>query len=224
MPVQEARPNAGSPDSGSPDSGSPDARSAGAGIIHTCCDATTVAALSPSPALSMFRPAEQQQEALVSMAGEAKCCVSVASLGETMVGYAAFHPPGEFESWGDDKTGQLIELGAVEVDPALRGHRLASRLLQASFAGGRFDHTVVFATLYSWHYDLKRSGLSDFAYKQMLERLYRSAGMAAMRTTDPEIRSSAANGLMARVGLNCPEEVVAEFERLRLRPVSLCGV
>lgn len=43
--------------------------------------------------------------------------------------------------------------------------------------------------------------------------------MVPFATSDPEIKSSAANQLMARVGLNTPAEVKAEFDRLRLRPV-----
>jgi acetoin utilization protein AcuA len=171
-----------------------------------------------SPALNVFRPPAQQLEALVKMAADPKCCVSIAMDEGTLVGYAAFHPPSAIESWGDDQTGEIIELGAVEVDPGYRGQRLAERLLEASFAGGRFDRTVVFATMYVWHYDTKRTGLSDFQYRRMLERLYRSVGMERMATSDPEIRSDAANALMVRVGPACPERVRQEFERLRTRP------
>lgn len=192
-------------------------------VIEVCGTAARLNALEPSPALTMFRPPAQQHRALALMAEEPGCCVSFAARGEVLVGYAAFHPPGALESWGEDRTGKLIELGAVEVDPALRGHRLASRLLEASFAGGRFDETVVFATMYAWHYDLARSGMSDFAYKRMLERLYRSVGMESVKTSDPEVRAGAANGLMVRVGPRASEAVRAEFERLRLRPVSLWG-
>jgi acetoin utilization protein AcuA len=191
--------------------------------ILSCANPAAIAALTFSPALTMFRPVKQQQQALVEMAQEAKCCVTVAANAGTLLGYAAFHPPSELESWGEDKTGELIELGAVEVDPNCRGQRLASRLLEASFKGGRFDHTIVFATMYAWHYDLKRSGLSDFAYKRMLERLYRSVGMAVFKTTDPEIRSDAANALMARIGPDCPGEVREEFDRLRTKPLPRYG-
>jgi acetoin utilization protein AcuA len=166
----------------------------------------------------MFRPAAEQHRALIALADAPRCCVSILVDDGEIVGYAAFHPPSEGELWGGDRTGKLIELGAVEVDPRYRGQSLAKRLLQASFAGGRFDDTIVFATLYLWHYDLKHSGLDAFQYQQMLVRLYRSVGMERFRTSDPDIRLSQANALMARIGPACPPEVKAEFDRLRTQP------
>lgn len=186
--------------------------------LQVCAHSQSIARLKPSEALNIFRPAKRQHQALVEIAADEACCVSILQAGSKLIGYAAFHPPTAIESWGADRTGRIIELGAVEVDPGYRGQRLAERLLEASFAEGRFDDTVVFATMYVWHYDLKRSGLSDFQYKRMLERLYRSVGMTQLRTSDPEIRSDAANGLMVRVGPRCPASVQAEFERLRTQP------
>ncbi len=174
-----------------------------------------LAELNPHPQLDRFRPPAGQLAALVSIAADARGTVTALVRGSELLGYAVFHPPTEIESWGFDRTGQILELGAIEVAPDERGQRWAERLLHASFEGGRFDHTVVFATLYSWHYDLARSGLGDLAYRRMLERLYRSAGLELFATTDEEVRSSPANALMARVGPNAPTEVVAEFHRLR---------
>lgn len=176
-----------------------------------------LAALTPHPDLDRFRQPEQQLEALVAIAADPNGTVTALVRDTTLVGYAVFHPPTEIESWGFDRTGEIVELGAIEVAPGERGQRWAERLLAASFEGGRFDRTVVFATLYSWHYDLARSGLGDLAYRRMLERLYGSAGLELFATTDEEVRSSPANALMARVGPEAPEHVVAEFHRLRGR-------
>ena len=150
-----------------------------------------------------------------NIASDPRGCVAAAVLEGELVGYAAFHPPTEVETWGADATGELIELGAVEVAPEHRGKDIARRLLQAALGGGRFDSTVVFATLYAWHYDLPRSGMTDLAYRRMLERLYRSVGLQAFATSDEEVRSSAANALMARIGPAAPAHVVEEFHRLR---------
>ena len=191
---------------------------AGAARIEACTAAEALARLEPHPSIDMFRPAAKQHQALVGIARDVQTCVSVAVDGATMVAYAAFHPPSDVESWGDDRTGRIIELGAVEVAPPYRGQHLAERLLAASFADGRFERTVVFATMYVWHYDLKRTGLNDFAYKRLLERLYRSAGFEPFNTADAEVRSSAANQLMARIGGDADPAVVEEFHRLRTRP------
>ncbi len=174
-----------------------------------------LAGLEPNPRLDRFRDPAGQLEALVSIAADPQGTVTALVRNDQLLGYVAFHPPTEIELWGFDRTGQILELGAVEVAPEERGQRWAERLLQASFADGRFDNTVVLATLYSWHYDLARSGLGDLAYRRMLERLYRSAGLELFGTTDEEIRSSPANALMARIGPEAPQAVIDEFHRLR---------
>lgn len=186
--------------------------------IDACLPSDELARLDPHPELDMFRTPAAQLAALVGIAADRDGCVTTARRDDTLVGYAAFHPPSDVELWSEDRSGRLIELGAVEVAPSLRGERLAERLLEESFAGGRYDATVVFATMYVWHYDLKRTGLSDFGYKRLLDKLYRKAGMTPFTTSDPEIRSSAANELMARIGPEAPGEVVAEFHRLRSKP------
>jgi acetoin utilization protein AcuA len=187
-------------------------------------DAALLAGLEPHQQLDRFRPPEKQLEALIDIATDPQGTITALVRGRRLLGYVAFHPPTEIESWGADRTKQILELGAVEVAPEERGRRWAERMLLASFDGGRFDHTVVFATLYTWHYDLERSGLGDFAYKRMLERLYRSAGLEPFGTTDEEVRSSPANALMARLGPLAPAEVVAEFHRLRRLSPEVGGV
>ncbi len=191
----------------------------------TACEAPgALAGLAPHERLDLFRSPAKQLAALVDIAEDERGCVVAAADGGTLVGYVAFHPPTEVESWGSDATGELIELGAIEVAPEYRSQNLARRLLEASFAGGRFDHTVVFATLYVWHYDLKRSGMTDLAYRRMLERLYRAGGLEVFPTSDEEVRSSAANALMARIGPRAPARVVEEFHRLRkAQPEPIVG-
>jgi acetoin utilization protein AcuA len=186
--------------------------------VETCVDSQRLSSLIMDSTLDMFRKPQEQKQALQGIAKDGGC-ITIAVAQQTIVGYGAFHPPSEVESWGEDETGKLIELGAIEVSQHYRGQKIAERLLQETFATGIFDNTIVFATMYFWHYDLKRTGLTDFAYKRLLEKLYRKAVMVPFATSDPEIKSSAANQLMARVGVNAPAEVKAEFDRLRLRPV-----
>lgn len=185
--------------------------------LLACARSLQLAALEAHRSLDAFRPPAAQLAALVDIAADADGCVvaAVAADGRTLVGYAAFHPPSAIETWGEDTTGALMELGAIEVASTHRGIKLAERLLQAGFAERRYDDTVVFATLYRWHYDLARTGLGELGYRRMLERLYSSAGFEPVLTNDPEVSSHGANRLMARVGPNAEPAVVAEFERLR---------
>lgn len=186
--------------------------------MRACVDGERLAALSADEELDRFRPPEQQRRALIAIAKDPRSCVSIAWSSERLVGYVAFHPPSDIESWGEDRTGKIIELGAIEVAPSARGQGLAERLLRVSFADGRFDGTVVLATLYAWHYDMRRNELEDFAYKRMLEKLYGRVGFRTFPTADLEIRSNAANALMARLPDAAAQDVVAEFHRLRTQP------
>lgn len=170
------------------------------------------------PELDVFRSPDDQREALADIAADPRGRVWIAEDGGRVVGYVTFHPPGPHETWSADTTGRLVELGAIEVAPSLRGERLGERLLAAAFEDGRFDDVVVFATLYAWHYDLARTGLSVFAYKRLLEKLYRKAGLVRLPTTDPEVRADAANALMVRVGPDVPAAAADAFHRLRTAP------
>lgn len=191
----------------------------GSVVIQVPTPAATLKAQEPHPGLDTFRQPHAQLESLVAIAEEPFGCVASARLvGENqLVGYAAFHRPSGIETWGEDRSGRLIELGAIEVAPGMRGLRLAERLLAAAFADGRFDDTVVFATLYRWHYDLDRTGLGGLGYRRMLERLYATVGLLPLPTNDVEIASDHANRLVARIGPQAPPEVVSEFQRLRLQ-------
>ena len=172
------------------------------------------------PELDLFRPPERQREALARISTEPHGRVLVAEQGAFTVGYLTFHRPDPIERWGQDRSGRLIELGAIEVAPAHRAARLGERLLERGFAAGVYDDTVVFAGLYAWHYDLARTGLGPLGYRRLLTRFYARVGLLPVTTSDPEIRSDRANALLARIGPQAPEEVRGEFERLRTLAVE----
>jgi len=179
------------------------------------------AGATPAPLhadLDVFRPADRQGDALAAIAAEPGGRVLVAERAGRTVGYLTFHPPDPVERWGHDRSGRLVELGAIEVAPDLRGERLGERLLAAAFADGAYDDTVVFAALYAWHFDLERTGLGPLGYRRLLERLYRAVGLERVATSDPEIGAEPANALLARIGPRAPAAVRDEFERLRTLP------
>ncbi len=186
--------------------------------IFPCADPAFLARLKIHPELNVFRPPDRQHQALVGIAKDEDGCVTVAVDGDTLVGYAAFHRPDPFERWGKDETGGIYELGAVEVAPSYRGLGLAKKLLEASFATGRFDDKLVIATLYYWHYDLERTGLTPFKYRDLLVNLYGSVGFTPTTTNDPDIFAYPENALMVRVGPRTPEKVRQSFEKLRFLP------
>jgi hypothetical protein len=59
------------------------------------------------------------------------------------------------------------------------------------------------------------AGVDTYGYRQVLSDLLRTVGFVEQRTDDPDIVSSAANVLLARVGSRVPPERAAAF-RARL--------
>src|SRR5690554_8171252 len=64
-----------------------------------CVAAEQLAALPLSRDLDTFRPPEVQKTALVGIAQEERCCVSIALQADEVVAYASFHPPAPPERW-----------------------------------------------------------------------------------------------------------------------------
>ena len=182
--------------------------------LWACADPAVIERLDVDASLNVFRPAPQQQQALVGIAGDAEGCITFAKLAHLIVGYAAFHPPDAIERWSHASMPGIIELGAVETSSAHRGRHLARRLLEVAFGTGRFEDKITIATIYQWHFDLQGTGLTTYQYRKLLERLYSSVGFQVFKTDDPEILYDPGNALMARIGPRAPEALIAEFKRL----------
>ncbi len=183
--------------------------------LFACGDPAVLARLNMDESLNTFRPAEKQQQALLEIARLPNGCLTFARLAHRLIGYATFHAPDSFERWSKCAVPGLLELGAVETSSTHRGRHLARRLLEVSFNTGRFEDKIVIATIYQWHFDLERTGLTAYGYRTLLQRLYASVGFEVVKTDDPEVMESPNNALMARVGSRAPEELRQEFERLR---------
>jgi acetoin utilization protein AcuA len=183
--------------------------------LFPCGDPRLLERLEMDQSLNVFRAPSRQFEALVSIAKDVAGCVCFARLAHRLIGYATFHPPDSFERWHNSSVPGLLELGAVETSKTHRGRHLARHLLEVAFATGRFEDKVVIATIYHWHFDLEGTGLTTYAYRELLKRLYSSVGMSVYATNDPEL-DYPGNFLMARIGARATPELKAEFDRLRL--------
>ncbi len=182
--------------------------------VFPCGDPALLGRLEMDSSLNVFRPPERQLEALVEIAKDSLGCVCFARLAHRLIGYATFHPPDDIERWSGSSVPGLIELGAVETSKLHRGRHLARHLLEVAFETGRFEDKIVIATIYYWHFDLEGTGLTTYAYRKLLERLYNSVGMQVFSSNDPEL-DFPGNSLMARIGPRASPDLVAEFERLR---------
>jgi acetoin utilization protein AcuA len=183
--------------------------------VIPCGDPELLETLEMDASLNVFRQPEEQFKALLGIARAPDGCVCFARLGHRLIGYATFHPPDAIERWSGGRVPGIVELGAVETSRAHRGRHLARHLLEVAVETGRFEDKILIATIYHWHFDLEGTGLTTYAYRKLLERMYGHVGFVVMRTDDPEIAYYPGNSLMARVGPRASDALKQEFDRLR---------
>lgn len=165
--------------------------------------------------LTAFRPAPQQQIALVEIAGLPEGRIIVARHGQTVIGYVTYLYPDPLERWSEGKMDNLIELGAIEVIPKFRGCAVGKNLLTVSMMDDAMEDYIVITTEYYWHWDLKGTGLNVWDYRKVLEKMMNSGGLIWYATDDPEISSHPANCLMVRIGKRINQESLEKFDQVR---------
>ncbi|MCJ7842357.1 GNAT family N-acetyltransferase [Lederbergia sp. NSJ-179] len=166
--------------------------------------------------LVAFRPAKQQQEALVEIADLPEGRIVIAREENQVVGYVTFLYPDPLERWSQGNLENLIELGAIEVAPEFRGAGVGKALLEVSMMDDAMEDYIIITTEYYWHWDLKGTGLNVWEYRKIMEKMMNSGGLVWYATDDPEITSHPANCLMVRVGKRVPPESIQKFDNIRL--------
>ncbi|WP_248926487.1 GNAT family N-acetyltransferase [Paenibacillus hamazuiensis] len=173
--------------------------------------------LTMHPDLDAFRRPKDQFEALIEIAQLPEGRIILSRVGTQIVGYVTFHYPDELERWSEGGMSDLIELGAIEVADDFRGLGLGKKMIKLAFEDGQLENMIVFTTEYYWHWDLEKSGLNVWEYREMMEKLMKCVDMVWFATDDPEICSHPANCLMVRIGKNVPLSSVEQFDRVRFR-------
>ncbi|MEK8131913.1 GNAT family N-acetyltransferase [Paenibacillus filicis] len=169
------------------------------------------------PDLDAFRRPKEQFVALVEISELPEGRIILARHGDQIVGYVTFHYPDELERWSEGQMEDLIELGAIEVADDYRGFGLGKHMIRTAFLGDQLENVITFTTEYYWHWDLEKSGLNVWQYRDMMEKLMKCVDMVWFATDDPEICSHPANCLMVRIGKNVPLSSVEQFDRVRFR-------
>ncbi|SFG47939.1 acetoin utilization protein AcuA [Desulfotomaculum arcticum] len=169
--------------------------------------------LEMSQDLCIFREPPKQQKALAEIAGSDDGMVYLIRDNNTIIGYVTFHNPDKYSRWSNHPG--IMELGAIEVSPNYRGHKLGSRLLEYAFANPIMEEKIVITIEFCWHWDLDNTGLDIWKYQKMLSKLFGSVGLVRIPTDDPEILEHIANVLMARFGSNVSEEDLKKFEEMQ---------
>ena len=131
-----------------------------------------------------------------------------------IIGYIECSYPDPVEGWRDNADGLCYELGAIEVSRNWRCLGLARAMTVLILTDPFIETKIFFLTGYCWHWDLDQTGLSAYAYRNMLVRLFQPYGFRVYLTTNPEITMSSANVLMARIGNQVTSTQVERFQKM----------
>ncbi|WP_449240582.1 GNAT family N-acetyltransferase [Desulfoscipio gibsoniae] len=172
-----------------------------------------ISELDMAPDLHVFREPHKQHKALVDIAASSDGMVYIARHQNVIVGYVTFHDPDKYSRWC--KHGNILELGAIEVSPTWRKHKIGKKLMQLAFTNPIMDEKIVITIEFCWHWDLESTGLDIWQYQKMLSKVFGSTGLVRVPTDDPEILEHIANVMMARIGPRVPEEDVKKFENMK---------
>lgn len=182
-------------------------------IVEGPVTADFLSQLTLDDELRAFRPPKRQKEALIEITQIPNGRIVIARIESDILGYITFHPPDSFERWAKGPP-EILELGAIEVSPKVRGLGVGKKLLAVAFTDPAMENYLVIATEYYWHWDLERTGLRVWEYRELMDRLMSSAGLLIRETDDDEIRSHPANMLTARYGKNLSQSSIEHFERI----------
>lgn len=188
-------------------------------VIEGPAEPAYLAHLNMSADLNVFREAPKQHRALIDIAGSKDGLVYIIRNRNTIIGYVTFHEPDKYSRWC--KHPNILELGAIEISPAWRKHKLGKKLLKHAFSNPAMEEKIVITIEFCWHWDLDRTGLDIWQYQKMLSRLFGSAGLVRVATDDPEILEHIANVLMARIGSRVSEADVQKFEDMKFQGTSI---
>lgn len=182
-------------------------------VVRGALAPDTLARLEMDPSLHMFRPPEQQKQALIAIAAQPLGAVVGAIWEERIIGYATFHLPDAHCRWAGSGL-PVLELGALEVAAEWRFMRIGRTVLEVAFSAGLWEDWIVYSTEYSWHWDLEATRLSVWEYRKLLYAILENVGLVLTPSDDPEIASHPCNMLTVRFGKRVPQESCEGFRRL----------
>ncbi|HSB82703.1 MAG TPA: GNAT family N-acetyltransferase [Candidatus Methylomirabilis sp.] len=180
------------------------------------CSPAFLASLTADAGLGAFThyapaAADRQFAALVKVASLPHSRVLVAVCGQSILAYLTFHLPETESRWAAFPTGQVLELGGIEVTRAARGRGLAHRLMTQAFASPDFRTRIVYAQALTWCWDLKGTQMTKAEYRQVILQLFSAYGFETYATDEANIRHDRSNLLLVRVGSDVPGALLREF-------------
>ena len=190
-------------------------------FLQDFCTAPFVESLRPDDGLHAFthRP-EREHQLLAKIGARPDSILTLAYTRQgVIVGQVTLTPADSY--WqGLTNTYEI----AVEVSAGWRERGIALQLLTLVFELDCLDDLIIIGLGLSWHWDIEGLGLTSFAYRAMIERLFARYGFAEFFTMEQNIRMDPANIFLARLGRRVAADNLNQFYNRLLYSDTLPGM
>ncbi|GLV60293.1 hypothetical protein KDH_71130 [Dictyobacter sp. S3.2.2.5] len=190
-------------------------------FLQDFCTAPFVESLRPDAGLRAFthRP-ELEHQLLGKISQRADSILTLAYTRQgVIVGQVTLTPADDY--WqGLANTYEI----AIEVSAGWRKLGIALQLLKLVFELHCLDELIILGMGFSWHWDTDSLGLTRFAYRAVIERLFARYGFAEYLTAEQNIRMDPANIFLARIGRHVAAANLSQFYNRLLHTDTLLGM
>jgi len=177
-------------------------------ILQTDCPTWLIEELQTDQGLRAFaRQPEREHPRLLEIARQPDTSLSLAyTPSGVIVGQITLAP---VYDWWQGMEG-VYEI-AAEVSSSWRRKGIACRLLNLTLQEERIEDLIILALGFSWHWDIKGTGLTRASYRSMLIQFLAHYNFIDYLTTEPNIGMDPFNVLLARIGMRVPLERTLQF-------------
>lgn len=194
---------------------------AGTIYLRDRCPAAFIEQLRVDAGLYAFaRTPEREHALLLDIARSERGTLALAYTGEgVIVGQVTFADAGAW--WRE--VGVCREV-AIEVSANWRKRGVARQLIELAVARADLEDWILLAMGFSWHWETEQLGLPAVRYREMLAELVAPYGFTEYLTTEPNIRDTPMNILLARLGSRVDQDALSRFYACLLRSETLPGM
>ncbi|MBE3557526.1 MAG: GNAT family N-acetyltransferase, partial [Firmicutes bacterium] len=136
---------------------------------------------------------------------------------QEIIGYLVISRPDDRTRWGNARIPSLYEMEAIEVSRFHRDNKVATKLLDITYADPMVEAWIIISLEYAWHWDLANAGLEKERYRHMLHKLFEKVGFVEFHTDEPNILYDPNNIFMVRRGKLVPPDEWTAFEHLLVK-------
>ena len=190
-------------------------------FLRDFCTAPFVESLKPDNGLRAFaRLPEREHQLLRKISERSDSILTLAyTRSGVIVGQVTLVPADSY--WqGLTNTYEI----AIEVSAGWRRGGIALQLLKLVFELDCLDDLIIIGMGLSWHWDTEGLGLTPFAYRAMIERLFAHYGFSEYLTSERNIRMDPANIFLARLGPHVTASSLSQFYDRLLQSDTLPGM